>query len=65
MTQREQDAEIIRKVGEPTVGREDLQCASCQRMGCWMYTEDPEWIQCKCGHEHHVGIKEIKHDGTV
>ncbi len=32
-------------------GTETLKCPACKRVGCWMESEDPEYIICKCGQE--------------
>ena len=45
-------------IGENTV------CKSCGRIGCWTDTNDPNYIQCKCGEEILNGEKtekNIKH----
>jgi hypothetical protein len=33
-----------------------IVCPACKRVGCWMNTDDPLYIQCKCGEEKMVGV---------
>ena len=32
-------------------GQETRKCKDCGRVGCWTETDDPDYIQCKCGNE--------------
>ena len=39
------------KPGSLAEGCEMLRCPSCKRVGCFMVTDDKNYVQCKCGEE--------------
>jgi hypothetical protein len=38
-------------------GQETRICRDCGRVGCWMATDSPKYIQCKCGNEIEISIQ--------
>lgn len=36
----------------------DVTCKICHRIGCWEKTDDPHYIQCKCGEEMFIDIEQ-------